>query len=163
MNKIKSKNKLNLNEFIKRANKKHKSFYNYSNVILIDSKTKIEVICPEHGSFYPTPSNHMNGSKCPKCAHILKNKNQKITFDEFVKRANKLFNNRYVYLNSDNFDYKRPIKCECSIHGIFNLNPERHLIRLSECPKCIEYRNKISIDEFIIIILSFKVSNLTNE
>lgn len=150
MEKIKSKNKLNVNEFIKRCNLKHKNYYDYSKVIFVDTKTKVNVVCPEHGDFFPTPSNHMNGSKCPECAYRIKTENQKITFDEFVKRSNKIFNNRYKYINNGNFDYKRPIKCECLIHGIFNLNPERHITRLSECPKCTEERNKVSIDEFII-------------
>jgi very-short-patch-repair endonuclease len=150
MDKIKSKNKLGINEFIKRCNLKHKNYYDYSKVTFVDTKTKVTIICPEHGEFYPTPSNHMNGSKCPNCAHRIKIENQKITFDEFVKKSNKMFNNRYIYFDNGNFDYKRLIKCECSTHGVFNLNPERHLTRLSECPKCIEDRNKVSIDEFII-------------
>lgn len=149
LNKIKSKNKLGVEEFIKRSNKIHKNYYDYSKVVFVDTKTKVNVVCPKHGDFYPTPSNHMNGSKCPKCASIIKNNNQKIKFDEFVKRASKLFDNKYTYID-DNFDYKKTMKCECKKHGIFNLNPERHITRLSECPKCIEERNKISLDEFII-------------
>jgi len=149
LNKIKSKNKLKVEEFIKRSNKIHKNYYDYSKVVFIDTKTKVNVVCPEHGDFYPIPSNHMNGSKCPKCAFIIKNDNQKLKFDEFIKRASKLFNNKYNYID-DNFDYKKNMKCECKKHGIFNLNPERHITRLSECPKCIEERNKISLDEFIM-------------
>jgi hypothetical protein len=118
-------------------------------VVFVDTKTKVNVVCPEHGDFYPTPSNHMNGSKCPKVSYIIKNNNQRMRFEEFVKKANILFNNKYTYID-DNFDYKKTMKCICRKHGVFNLNPERHLTRLSECPNCIEDRNKISIGEFII-------------
>ena len=35
--------------------------YDYSKVIYLKSKSKVEIICKEHGSFYQTPNNHLKG------------------------------------------------------------------------------------------------------
>lgn len=148
-NKIISKNKLTKSEFIKRCVKKHGNIYDYSKVNLIDTKTKVEVICKEHGSFYPTPSNHMNGSKCPKCAIIKKSESQKITFEEFIEKSNKIYNNLYHYINPGIFDYKSPIKAICKNHGEFILNPERHIINGQSCALCTKEKMKVSKFEFI--------------
>jgi hypothetical protein len=32
--------------------------------------TKVEVVCPEHGSWWVVPNNHKRGSGCPKCSLI---------------------------------------------------------------------------------------------
>lgn len=38
-------------QFIEEANKVHNNFYNYSKTEYYNNKTKIEIICPIHGSF----------------------------------------------------------------------------------------------------------------
>lgn len=56
-------------EWITLAKKVHGNRYDYSNSEYINSNTKLEIICPEHGSFEQTPNNHINYfSGCPKCA-----------------------------------------------------------------------------------------------
>ena len=44
-----------LEKFIKQANLKWNSFYNYSKVNYINNYTKVEIICPIHGSFFKDP------------------------------------------------------------------------------------------------------------
>lgn len=59
---------LTLEEFVEKANKKHGiGIYDYSKVNYIDSRTKVEIICSKHGSFWKSPSNHLQGGGCPKC------------------------------------------------------------------------------------------------
>ena len=41
--------------------------YDYSKVKYINLKTKVIIICPEHGEFKQTPSSHLNGQGCPEC------------------------------------------------------------------------------------------------
>lgn len=48
-NKIK---KLDAESFIKKAIEKHGLIYDYSKVKYINSTTKVEIICPIHGSFW---------------------------------------------------------------------------------------------------------------
>lgn len=44
--------------------------YDYSKVDYINNQTKVCIICPKHGEFWQTPSNHLKGQGCPKCGKI---------------------------------------------------------------------------------------------
>jgi rubrerythrin/very-short-patch-repair endonuclease len=60
--------KLTIEEFILRSNVKHNNKYDYSKSSYNDGyKTKICIICPDHGEFFSTGNNHLNGSGCPIC------------------------------------------------------------------------------------------------
>ena len=54
-------------EFIELSKQKHNNKYDYSKVNYINSKTKVCIICPEHGEFWQTPSNHLCGQGCLIC------------------------------------------------------------------------------------------------
>ena len=56
--------------FVKRASKVHHGKYDYSKAVYRDSKTKLCIICPEHGEFWQEPSNHLGGSECPRCGYL---------------------------------------------------------------------------------------------
>ena len=60
----------NIDEFIKRSKMIHGDKYDYSKSIYKNNKTKLEIICKYHGSFFKNPNNHINGDKegCPRCA-----------------------------------------------------------------------------------------------
>ena len=55
-------------EFIKEANSVHKNKYDYSKVEYVNNKTKVCIICPEHGEFWQTPSIHLRTYGCPICS-----------------------------------------------------------------------------------------------
>lgn len=61
-------NVLRLEDFIIRANLKHNNFYDYSLVKYKTTKSKICIICPEHGKFFQTADSHLSGCGCRKCA-----------------------------------------------------------------------------------------------
>ena len=54
--------------FIEDCFKAHGSFYDYSKAVYLGCNTKITIICPTHGEFEQTPSNHIRGNKCPQCS-----------------------------------------------------------------------------------------------
>lgn len=57
-------------EFIKRAKLKHGDKYDYQLVTYENIRTKVEIICPVHGSFLQTPDSHLHsGCGCPECAN----------------------------------------------------------------------------------------------
>lgn len=60
--------------FIERAKVIHHNKYDYSKVEYVNNRTKVCIICPEHGEFWQEPNNHLQGSECPKCGY-LKTKN----------------------------------------------------------------------------------------
>ena len=54
--------------FVEKSKKVHGNLFDYSNVLYINNKTKVEIICQKHGSWWQTPVNHiMNKQKCPWC------------------------------------------------------------------------------------------------
>ena len=62
------KNKtLNTTIFLERVKTVHGDNYDYSLTKYRGIKTKIKIICPEHGEFEQTPDNHLNGHGCPYC------------------------------------------------------------------------------------------------
>jgi len=59
---------LGLNEFIIKSNVIHKNKYDYSKVNYVNSYTKVEIICPKHGSFLQKPNDHISSKAgCPVC------------------------------------------------------------------------------------------------
>ena len=54
-------------EFIEKAKEIHSDKYDYSKVVYKNSSTKVEIICPKHGSFFQNPYSHLNGCGCPRC------------------------------------------------------------------------------------------------
>lgn len=60
--------KSNTEEFILKANKKHKSNFDYSLVNYVNAKTNVKIVCRIHGCFEQTPNNHLNSKICcPLC------------------------------------------------------------------------------------------------
>lgn len=64
------KRRLSTEEFIARAREVHGNKYDYSRAEYVTSHGKVEIICPEHGSFWQSPATHTMGNKagCPGCA-----------------------------------------------------------------------------------------------
>lgn len=52
-------------KFVERARSVHGSRYDYSCVQYVNSKTKVEIVCPAHGPFWQTPEKHLIGRGCP--------------------------------------------------------------------------------------------------
>ncbi len=117
-------------QFIKEARKIHNNKYNYSKTVYINANTKVEIICPIHGSFKQIARLHLISSGCIFCAvHSLSNK------EDFIKKAKIIHENKYNY-SKVNYN-KSNIKIEiiCPVHGKFFQNPNNHLSGQG-CPKC---------------------------
>ena len=118
-------------KFIINAKKVHGEKYNYSKVKYINNSTKVEIICPYHGSFNQAPNRHYNNKQgCPKCSATYK-----VTYKEFVKKANIVHCNRYVY-GLNYISYNKEIDIKCPKHGVFKCKPSNHINQLHGCPKC---------------------------
>lgn len=61
-------NRLNKDKFVINARRIHGDRYDYSKSVYTTSRTALEIICKEHGSFFKNPLAHVTGkSGCPKC------------------------------------------------------------------------------------------------
>ena len=59
---------LSREEWVLRAREKHGYRYDYSKVEYVNSRTKVCIICPEHGEFWQTAGSHLQGIGCSKCS-----------------------------------------------------------------------------------------------
>lgn len=91
---VREKRKLGKDNFIKRAIVVHGGKYDYSQVNYINEKTKVKILCHEHGVFMQTPTGHMSGKGCSKCktskgerriSMILENHNIKYVTQKPIK------------------------------------------------------------------------------
>ena len=49
-----------LENFIEKAKKIHGDKYDYSKVEYVNNRTKVCIICPEHGEFWQSPNKHLH-------------------------------------------------------------------------------------------------------
>jgi hypothetical protein len=131
--------KMNIDEFIELANKKHNNKYKYSDRNYINSLTPINIECPEHGVFKQTPGSHLKGVGCSKCSG-----NRRLTIDEFIELANKKHNNLYNYPDKNYKNYDSKINIECNKHGIFRQTVRDHLTGRG-CPVCRNSKGELKI------------------
>jgi len=117
-------------DFINKANIKHNYKYDYSEVVYVDSKTKVTIICREHGKFTQSPSQHLDGSGCSKCSG-----NKRLTKKEFVERAKEVHGDIYDYTLVKYHNSLSKVDIICQDHGIFKQSPSNHL-KGRGCSKC---------------------------
>lgn len=132
-------------KFLIKARKIHGNKYDYSKVNFINTSSKIEIICPIHGTFLQTPHNHLHNRGCKKCGIVVRSSSRATSTKDFVKKATHIYKNKYDY---SKFIYVRSfIKgiIICPIHGDFAQTPNNHL-RGAECPLCFGTPKKSSAE-----------------
>ena len=102
-------NKLNSEEFIKRAEKLYgKKAYDYSKIEYVNARQPITIICPKHGEFKKTPDKFLNGQGCPKCksSHLEKEMSLFLTENNIDFEEQKKFD----WLGRQSLDFYIPNK-----------------------------------------------------
>ena len=99
--------KKNLNQALNEFTEVHADKYDYSDVVYINSKTKVKITCSNHGSFWQRPADHKLGAGCPSCAKEYdgwsytawksRGKTSK-SFDSFKVYIIRCFNEEEVFL-----------------------------------------------------------------
>jgi len=139
------------NLFITKARKIHGERYDYSSVSYINSKTKVIIICREHGEFQQTPSNHLCNFNCQRCSN-----NFKLNTQTFIEKAEQVHENRYDYSRVDYINTDTQVIILCKKHGEFNQTPYFHINRKCGCPKC---SNNVKLELFEFIDKANQVHN----
>lgn len=122
-------------EFIDKSKKIHGNKYDYSKVEYVNSKTKVCIICQEHGEFWQTPNCHLNGQGCPICRNTTNGISKRLTTEEFVRRSQKIHGNKYDYSKVNYTGLNNEVKIICPVHGIFYQKPAVHM-KGSGCKEC---------------------------
>lgn len=145
--------------FIKKARNIHGDKYDYSQVIYTYNKEKVKIICPLHGEFFQTPSNHIHKTKpqgCRLCGIDKLRQDKKMSLEDFIAKANKIHNNKYDYSETAyGLNSKVPVTIICPIHGKFYPTPNNHIHPTcpTGCPKCklitIGFKTSLKLEGFI--------------
>jgi Zn finger protein HypA/HybF involved in hydrogenase expression len=149
---------LTKDDFVEKAIIKHGDNYNYSKVEYITTKQKVEIVCPNHGSFLQTPANHLKGQGCPDCGRIARATSQRYSSKEFINSVRKIHGNTYDYSEVDYVNSQTKVKIICHVHGHFYMKPNSHF-NGQGCPKCgrISANENIALDYSVFLERAEKV------
>ena len=127
--------KLTTEEFIKKARAVHGDRYDYSKVQYVDNKTKVCIICKEHGEFWQRPDIHLQRKGCTKCGRERIAKASSKSLEQFLQKAKKVHGTKYDYSIVKFVNYQTRVAIICPVHGEFYQSPTSHL-QGNGCPKC---------------------------
>lgn len=130
--------KSNTIEFIEKSNAKHNNKYDYSKCHYINNRTKVTIICPEHGEFEQIPETHLKGKGCPLCGNGEKNTQY------FIDKSNITHNNKYDYSKSEYTGIFNKLTIICPKHGEFEQIAKNHMDGRG-CRQCALDKRKKSL------------------
>lgn len=145
--------RLTTQEFIDKSKQLHKDKYDYSRTVYINSRTKVIIVCPQHGSFEQLPSSHLQGNGCPMCARIWSDEHREnlrrssrnsrgMTTTEWIRKAKAVHGDRYDYSQTVYVNQRTNVKIICPKHGLFEQKADSH-IRGCGCRLCgLESENR---------------------
>ena len=138
-------------DFLRLSCAKHQNKYDYSKAVYEYAHRPIIIVCPLHGEFKQSPSNHWLGQGCPKCGNKKGSEKRVFSKEEFITEARKIHGDKYDYSNIQYFRSQSSIKILCQKHGEFPQRPNSHLMGQG-CPKCgsTESKNEQEIHDFLL-------------
>ena len=119
----------NLTDYAKKAHEKHKNKYQYLRLTTENGFRRIYLSCPFHGEFNQIADTHLTGAGCLKCYHEKKKEQQTESLEDFIIKADILYNKLYEYIElipKIKNKYRR-IKYICKEHGEIIQNADNHL------------------------------------
>ena len=131
-------------EVIEQFREIHGDKYGYSKVNYINNRTKVTIICPEHGEFEQSPSEHKRGRGCPK--HVGKG----LTTEEIIEQFREVHGDKYDYSKVLYSKNNTKVTIICPKHGEFKQTPNTHKGGGSGCPRCKESKGEREIRNLLI-------------
>ena len=144
--------KKTLEEFKNDVQKVHGDKYILDDVVYVDNKTKVKLLCPKHGEFWMTPNCLLSGQNCPQCAMEELSKRMTHKKEEVVKRLKQVHGDKYVFDNIEYVNMLTKVTVVCPQHGEFKMTPA-HLLEGHGCPECAKNTRSIkranTFEEFV--------------
>lgn len=125
------KDKVSVDEFIKRAKNKHgDDSYDYSEINYVNLNTKVSIRCNKcSAKFEQKPRVHLeHGHGCGSFS--------KYTNNEWIIFAKITHGDTYDYSRVEFISSSKPVTIGCKIHGWFDQRPTNHIISKIPCNKC---------------------------
>ncbi len=140
-------------EFVERARQKHGDKFQYVKESYVDIKSKMTILCPEHGEMNMTGQSHCVSSHgCRRCGDKERAIKKTISKETFLETCKKIHQNKYSY---EHVEYKvtnDKIKIICPKHGLFTQEANKHY-HGAGCRKCaddeIGNRNRKTTEQFL--------------
>lgn len=126
---------LSTEEVVERFRETHGGYYDYSKVTFTRMHDNVTIICPRHGEFPQTPSKHINGRGCRKCATERSHEKARLPLEEFVRRGEIAHKGKYDYRNVHYSNLHDTVEIICPKHGKFQQRAQDHL-KGHGCPGC---------------------------
>lgn len=121
-------------EWIRKYNRVHSSFYDYTLSVFKGAHDKIDIICPEHGLFSQKADNHLRQG-CPECGRSKTSNANRINIKQRISNLSRKFGIEYcsgVY----NISTTDRIEFMCKTHGKFVTTIDTLMHSLHGCSKC---------------------------
>lgn len=136
--------------FFNQCQKLYGGFYDYTKSIFERREDNIIVICPIHGEFTINVKSHMEGAICPQCRKIIKKTRPKLTNEQFIKKCQDKYGDKFTYENTNFIDYNTPIKVNCVKHGEIEVAP-KHFLYDSKygCKLCSSESQQLTYETFL--------------
>lgn len=134
--------------FISKAKEIHGNKYDYSKVDYKRTNIDVCIICPEHGEFWQTPNNHLQGKGCPKCGDKRSADSKKKSNEYFIQKAKEVHGDYYNYSKFVWTGESNKVIITCPIHGDFEQRGGNHLCG-NGCPKCNQSHLEREISLFL--------------
>ena len=112
-------------EVIKEFKKIHGDKYDYSKVVYVYAKNKVEIICKKHGLFLQRPNDHKGGQGCIKCSYEKPKYNQ-LNTELVINKFKNVHGERYEYSKVNYINNYTPVIIICKKHGEFKQSPANH-------------------------------------
>jgi protein-arginine kinase activator protein McsA/very-short-patch-repair endonuclease len=130
---------------VKELTKIHQDRYDYSKIQYKNMTSKVEIICPEHGSFFQTPNQHRKRG-CPKCFYSSRRNNIYDLIKKFKRK-----NPNYIYPENQKYQntYSK-IEIICPEHGSFHQRTINHLYLNQGCPRCNSSKGENYIRNYLL-------------
>ena len=132
------KNSLTKAEFITAAKKIHGNIYDYSNINLKNTKSKINLRCKKcNNHFEQVAGYHLSGNGCSVCgAEKSIRANKTLTTESVIKKCIEVWGDKYDYSNVSYLDDNTPIEVICRKHGSIMIDYQNHVCLKRGCKFC---------------------------
>lgn len=144
-------------DFERKARAIHGDKYDYSKVKYVNNSTPVEIVCPEHGSFFQIPYSHLNKKArvgCPVCGRERNQRDnerrKRDCGENFERKARRVHGNKYDYSLVKYVNANTKIEIVCPQHGSFWQFPNYHLSG-NGCPKCAHHISKWEQEIFDLV------------
>lgn len=127
--------KLTTEEWVVKARAVHGERYDYSTAVYVDSRTKLQIICPEHGNFMQLAGDHLMASGCRACGLTLNKRGRITTQEEWVEKARAVHGDKYDYSQTVYSGSQCSVTIVCPQHGAFTQRATSHLAGYN-CREC---------------------------